>query len=289
VVLADGRVIHTGTRARKSSAGYDLTRLFVGSEGTLGVITEVTLRLHAQPEAVTAAICHFETIEGAVETVIEAIQLGVSVARIEFMDEHQVDAVNRYSHLDLMLKPTLLFEFHGVSQASVEEAAQMAESLANEHGGLGFQWQSTLAERERLWKARHDVYYATRALRPGSQVLTTDVCVPISRLAECIVATRADLDLASFPAVMVGHVGDGNFHVQCLLGPDQVAEADAFSGRLVERAQKMGGTCSGEHGVGMGKKKYLSAEHGEGLEVMRTLKRALDPENRMNPGKILDL
>jgi D-lactate dehydrogenase (cytochrome) len=289
VVLADGRVIHTGTRARKSSAGYDLTRLFVGSEGTLGVITEVTLRLHAQPEAVTAAICAFETIEGAVKTVIEAIQLGVGVARIEFMDEHQVDAVNRYSRLDMLVKPTLLFEFHGVSEASVEEAARMAESLSQEHGGLGFQWQMTLAERERLWKARHDVYYATRALRPGSNVLTTDVCVPISRLAECVVATRADLDRASFPAVMVGHVGDGNFHVQCLLAPEQMAEADAFAERLVERAQGMGGTCTGEHGVGSGKKKYLKAEHGEALEVMRTLKRALDPENRMNPGKVLDL
>ena len=289
VVLADGSVIHTGTRARKSSAGYDLTRLFVGSEGTLGVITEVTLRLHAQPEAVTAAICAFETIEGAVKTVIEAIQLGVSVARIEFMDDRQVDAVNRYSHLNMLLKPTLLFEFHGVSQASVEEAARMAESLSQEHGGLGFQWQSTLAERERLWKARHDVYYATRALRPGSQVLTTDVCVPISRLAECIVATRADLDNASFPAVMVGHVGDGNFHVQCLYAPKQQAEVDAFAERLVERAQAMGGTCSGEHGVGLGKKKYLKAEHGAALDVMRTIKRTLDPENRMNPGKVLDI
>jgi D-lactate dehydrogenase (cytochrome) len=289
VVLADGRVIHTGTRARKSSAGYDLTRLFVGSEGTLGVITEVTLRLHPQPEAVTAAICAFETIEGAVKTVIEAIQLGVGMARIEFMDEHQVAAVNRYSRLDMLVKPTLLFEFHGVSEASVQEAAQMAESLSQEHGGLGFQWQTTLAERERLWKARHDVYYATRALRPGSNVLTTDVCVPISRLAECIVATRADLDRASFPAVMVGHVGDGNFHVQCLLAPEQMAEADAFAERLVERAQGMGGTCTGEHGVGSGKKKYLEAEHGEALEVMRTLKRALDPDNRMNPGKVLDL
>ena len=289
VVLADGRIVRTGTRARKSSAGYDLTRLFVGSEGTLGVITEVTLRLHAQPEAATAAICAFETIEGAVKTVIEVIQLGVSVARIEFMDSGQVDAVNRYSHLELPVKPTLLFEFHGVSQASVEEAARMAEQLAQEHDGLGFQWQTTLADRERLWKARHDVYYATRALRPGSNVLTTDVCVPISRLAECIVATRVDLDRASFPAVMVGHVGDGNFHVQCLLGPDQMDEADAFAERLVERAQGMGGTCSGEHGVGSGKKKYLKAEHGEGLEVMRTLKRALDPDNRMNPGKVLDL
>lgn len=289
VVLADGSVIQTGTRARKSSAGYDLTRLFVGSEGTLGVITEVTLRLHAQPEAVTAAICAFETIEGAVKTVIEAIQLGVSVARIEFMDDRQVDAVNRYSHLNMLLKPTLLFEFHGVSHASVEEAARMAEALSEEHGGLGFQWQSTLAERERLWKARHDVYYATRALRPGSQVLTTDVCVPISRLAQCIVATRADLDEASFLAVMVGHVGDGNFHVQCLYAPEQQTEVDAFAERLVERAQAMGGTCSGEHGVGLGKKKYLKAEHGAALDVMRTIKRALDPENRMNPGKVLDM
>ena len=289
VVLADGRIIHTGTRARKSSAGYDLTRLFVGSEGTLGVITEVTLRLHAQPEAVTAAICAFETIEGAVKTVIEVIQLGVAVARIEFMDEHQVDAVNRYSYLDMLLKPTLLFEFHGVSQASVEEAARMAEQLAAEHGSLGFQWQTTLADRERLWKARHDVYYATRALRPGSNVLTTDVCVPISRLAECIVATRTDLDSVSFPAVMVGHVGDGNFHVQCLLAPEQIEEANQFAQRLVERAQAMGGTCTGEHGVGSGKIKYLRAEHGEGLDVMRTIKRALDPDNRMNPGKVLDL
>jgi D-lactate dehydrogenase (cytochrome) len=289
VVLADGRIIHTGTRARKSSAGYDLTRLFVGSEGTLGIITEVTLRLHAQPEAITAAICAFETIEGAVKTVIEAIQLGVAVARIEFMDEHQVNAVNRYSHLEMLLKPTLLFEFHGVSQASVEEAAQMAEQLASEHGSLGFQWQTTLADRERLWKARHDVYYATRALRPGSDLLTTDVCVPISRLAECIVATRADLDSVSFPAVMVGHVGDGNFHVQCLLGPDQIEEANQFAQRLVERAQAMGGTCTGEHGVGSGKKKYLYAEHGEGLEVMRAIKRTLDPDNRMNPGKVLDV
>ncbi len=289
VVLADGQVIHTGTRARKSSAGYDLTRLFVGSEGTLGVITEVTLRLHAQPEAVSAAICAFDAIEGAVKTVIEAIQLGVSVARIEFLDEHQIDAINRYSHLHMRLKPTLLFEFHGVSQASVEEAARMAEALSQEHGGLGFEWQSTLAEREKLWKARHDVYYATRALRPGSQVLTTDVCVPISRLAECIVATRADLDRASFPAVMVGHVGDGNFHVQCLYEPPQLSEIEAFAERLVDRALAMGGTCSGEHGVGLGKKKYLKAEHGAALEVMRTLKRALDPENRMNPGKIFDL
>jgi D-lactate dehydrogenase (cytochrome) len=289
VVLADGRVIHTGTRARKSSAGYDLTRLFVGAEGTLGVITEVTLRLHALPEAVGVAVCAFDTVEGAVRTVIEIIQLGLAVARIEFMDERQVDAINRYSRLELAVRPTLLLEFHGMSEASVNETAAMAQQLAAEHGGLGFAWETTLAGRERLWKARHDVYYASRAVRPGSNVLTTDVCVPISRLAECIVATRADLDAASFPATMVGHVGDGNFHVQCMLAPEQGAEADAFAARLVERAQALGGTCTGEHGVGLGKKKYLKAEHGEGLEVMRMLKRAFDPDNRMNPGKILDV
>jgi D-lactate dehydrogenase (cytochrome) len=289
VVLADGRVIHTGTRARKSSAGYDLTRLFVGAEGTLGVITEVTLRLHPLPEAVGVAVCVFATVEGAVRTAIEVIQLGLSVARIEFMDDRQVDAVNIYSRLELAVKPTLLFEFHGLSKASVEETAGLAEQLAREHGGFGFEWETTPAGRERLWKARHDVYYASRALRPGSDALTTDVCVPISRLAECIVATRADLDGLSFPATIVGHVGDGNFHVLCMLSPEQSAEADAFAARLVERAQAMGGTCTGEHGVGYGKKKYLKAEHGEALEVMRALKRALDPENRMNPGKIVDM
>ena len=289
VVLADGRVIHTGTRARKSSAGYDLTRLFVGAEGTLGVITEVTVRLHALPEAVAVAVCAFETIEGAVRTVIEAIQLGVGPARIEFMDDRLVDAVNRYSKLELAVKPTLLFEFHGLSQASVEDAARLAERLAAEHGGLGFDWQTTPAGRERLWKARHDVYYAARALRPGSECLTTDVCVPISRLADCIVATRADLDRVSFAATIVGHVGDGNFHVQCLLAPGQEAEVEAFAARLVERALSMGGTCTGEHGVGSGKMKYLEAEHGDALEVMRAIKRTLDPENRMNPGKVVEL
>jgi len=197
--------------------------------------------------------------------------------------------VNRYSRLELAVKPTLLFEFHGMSQAGVEETARMAEHLAAEHGGLGFDWQTSPAGRERLWKARHDVYYASRALKPGSNELTTDVCVPISRMAECIVATRADLDALSFPATIVGHVGDGNFHVVCMLDEEQEAEAEAFAARLVERALAMGGTCTGEHGVGYGKKKYLEAEHGEALEVMKALKRALDPENRMNPGKIVDL
>ncbi len=288
VVLADGRVIHTGTRARKSSAGYDLTRLFVGAEGTLGVITEVTLRLHALPEALAVAVCAFASIEGAVRTVIEVVQLGVGPARIEFMDDRLVEAVNRYSKLDLAVQPTLLFEFHGLSQASVEETARLAERLAAEHGGLGFHWETTAAGRERLWQARHDVYYAARSLRPGCECLTTDVCVPISRLADCMVETRADLDGVSFPATIVGHVGDGNFHVQCLLAPEQEEEAEAFSDRLVKRAHSMGGTCTGEHGVGFGKIRYLEAEHGEALEVMRAIKRVLDPENRMNPGKVLD-
>jgi D-lactate dehydrogenase (cytochrome) len=288
VVLADGRVIHTGSRARKSSAGYDLTRLFVGAEGTLGVITEVTLRLHGLPEAMAVATCAFATIDGAVNTVIEVIQLGLGVARIEFMDDRLVDAVNRYARLELPVRPTLLFEFHGISEAVVAETAHLAEQLAAEHGGLGLSWETTPAGRERLWKARHDVYYAARALRPGSDVLTTDVCVPISRLAECIVATRAELDTARFTATIVGHVGDGNFHVQCMLAPEEADEVEAFAARLVERAQAMGGTCTGEHGVGLGKKKYLEAEHGEGLQVMRMIKRTLDPENRMNPGKIFD-
>ena len=288
VVLADGRVIRTGTRARKSSAGYDLTRLFVGAEGTLGVITEVTMRLHGLPEAMGVATCAFETIYGAVKTVIEVIQLSLGVARIEFMDDRLVDAVNRYSRLDLPVRPTLLFEFHGISDAVVTETARLAEQLAAEHGGRGFTWETTPAGRERLWKARHDVYYAARALRAGSETLTTDVCVPISRLAECIVATRAEIDAASFPATIVGHVGDGNFHVQCMYAPGEAAEVETFAARLVERAQSMGGTCTGEHGVGLGKKKYLVAEHGEALDVMRALKRTLDPENRMNPGKIFD-
>jgi len=288
VVLADGQVIRTGTRARKSSAGYDLTHLFVGAEGTLGVITEVTLRLHGLPEAVGVARCAFDTIDGAVQTVIEVIQLGLGVARIEFMDDHLVHAINRYSRLELPVHPTLLFEFHGISDTTVSDTARLAEQLAAEHGGLGFTWETTLAERERLWKARHDAYHASRALRPGSEALTTDVCVPISRLAECVVATRAEIDAAPFTATIVGHVGDGNFHVLCMYEPAQADEVESFAARLVERAHSMGGTCTGEHGVGLGKMKYLVAEHGDALDVMRALKRTLDPDNRMNPGKIFD-
>jgi D-lactate dehydrogenase (cytochrome) len=290
VVLADGRVVRTGTRARKSSAGYDLTRLFVGSEGTLGIITEVTVRLHPLPEAVSAATCAFESIQGAVETVIATIQLGVPVARIELLDEAQMGAVNRYSKTNYAVAPTLFFEFHSDSAKHVADQAETVQALAADHGGLGFQWATRLEDRERLWQARHDALYAALALRPNARAWTTDVCVPISRLADCVLATRADNQTASFPICLVGHAGDGNFHLLYLLdtaSPSEIEEARRLNERLVLRALEMGGTCSGEHGVGLGKMKYLEAEHGEALEVMRAVKRALDPDNRMNPGKMI--
>jgi D-lactate dehydrogenase (cytochrome) len=292
VVLADGTIIQTGTRARKSSAGYDLTRLFVGSEGTLGVITEVTLRLHPLPEAVSAAVCAFESMQGAVETVIATIQLGVPVARIELLDETQLDAVNRYSKTSYPVAPTLFFEFHSDSARHVADQAETVEALAAERGGRGFQWATRLEDRERLWQARHDALYAALALRPGARGWTTDVCVPISRLAECVVETKQDNAGAPFPICLVGHAGDGNFHLIYVLDPAseaELAEASRLNDRMVRRALAMGGTCSGEHGVGFGKMKYLAAEHGPALDVMRTLKRALDPENRMNPGKMVDI
>ena len=290
VVLADGTVIKTGTRARKSSAGYDLTRLFVGSEGTLGVITEVTLRLHPLPEAVSAAVCPFDTIRGAVETVIATIQLGVPVARIELLDEAQIDAVNRYSKTSYPVAPTLFFEFHSDSERHVAEQAESVQAIAAEHGGHAFEWATRLEDRERLWQARHHAMYAAIALRPGARAWTTDVCVPISRLAECVVETKKDNVGAPFPICLVGHAGDGNFHLIYVLDPDSAAEieeARRLNERMVLRALAMGGTCSGEHGVGFGKMKYLEIEHGPALEVMRTIKRALDPDNRMNPGKMV--
>ncbi len=290
VVLADGTVIHTGTRARKSAAGYDLTHLFVGSEGTLGIITEVILRLHVLPGAISAAVCAFPSVNAAVQTAIQTIQLGLSVARLEFLDDEQIRAINLFSKTDLPVLPTLFCEFHGRDFRDVSEQASILEGIAEEQGGLGFQWRRTPEEREALWRARHDAYYAAQALRPGAKVWTTDVCVPISRLAECITQTRQDLASASFPATIVGHVGDGNFHVLCVLDADSAAEmqeAAEFSGGLVHRAQQMEGTCTGEHGVGYGKLKYLRAEHGEALSTMRAIKRALDPENRMNPGKMI--
>jgi len=292
VVLADARVINMGTRARKSSAGYDLTRLFVGSEGTLGVMTEVTVRLHPVPESVSAAVCSFESIKGAVDTVIATIQLGVPVARIELLDDLQVDAVNRYSKTDYPVMPALLFEFHGDSDRHVQDQAESVEAIAREHGGRGFAWATRLEDRDRLWQARHHAFYAALALRPGAQAWTTDVCVPISRLTECVVETKADHAAVPFPVCLVGHAGDGNFHLIYMLDSGSASELDEarrLNDRMITRALALGGTCSGEHGVGFGKMKYLAAEHGEGLEVMRALKRALDPDNRMNPGKIVDI
>jgi D-lactate dehydrogenase (cytochrome) len=292
VVLADGSVITTGSRARKSSTGYDLTRLFVGSEGTLGVITEITLRLHPVPEAVSAAVCAFQSIQGAVETVIATIQLGVPVARIELLDEVQLDAVNRYSKTSYPIAPTLFFEFHSDSAQHVADQAEAVQALAAEHGGSGFQWATRLEDREQLWQARHHAMYAAVALRAGAVPWTTDVCVPISRLAECVVETKKDNEGAPFPICLVGHVGDGNFHLIYVLdpaSPSELEEARRLNERMVLRALAMGGTCSGEHGVGIGKMKFLELEHGPALDVMRTIKRALDPDNRMNPGKLIQL
>jgi D-lactate dehydrogenase (cytochrome) len=290
VVLADGRVIKTGTRARKSSAGYDLTRLFVGSEGTLGVITEATVRLHPLPEAVSAAVCAFGSMDGAVQTVIATIQLGIPVARIELIDEAQMDAVNRHSKTAYPVAPTLFFEFHSDSQRHVADQAETVQTLAAERGGRGFQFATRLEDREKLWQARHDALYAAVALRRNARAWTTDVCVPISKLADCIRETRDDNEGASFPICLVGHAGDGNFHLLYVLDPEsqrELDEAARLNDRLVRRALAMGGTCSGEHGVGYGKMKYLEVEHGPALDVMRTIKRALDPDNRMNPGKMI--
>jgi D-lactate dehydrogenase (cytochrome) len=292
VVLPDGRVIRTGTRARKSAAGYDLTRLFVGSEGTLGVITEVTLRLHPVPEAISAAVCAFDTIDGAVDTVIATIQLGVPVARIEILDDVQMEAINRYARATYRAAPTLFFEFHSDSGSHVAEQAAAVQALAAERGGHDFAWAVRQEDRDRLWQARHNAHYAGLALRPGCRSWATDVCVPISRLADCVRETKADHTAAPFPVCLVGHAGDGNFHLMYLLDPSSASELEAarrLNERLVTRALAMGGTCTGEHGVGYGKMKFLEAEHGEALDVMRAIKRALDPDDRMNPGKIVDL
>ncbi len=290
VVLPDGSVIRTGGRARKSSSGYDLTRLFVGSEGTLGVITELTLRLYGRPEAVRAAVCPFASMEGAAKTVIQTIQLGIPVARIEIIDEAQLRVVNAYSKTSYPLAPTLFFEFHGISEVAVEDQIRAVEEIAREHGAREFTWAATLEERNTLWQARHNAYYATVASRPGARAWTTDICVPISHLAECILETQQDLAAVQVVAPLVGHAGDGNFHLIIMLDPDDQAEFEKISRlseRLVERALKFGGTCSGEHGVGVGKLKYLAAEHGDALNVMRAIKRAIDPDNLMNPGKLI--
>jgi D-lactate dehydrogenase (cytochrome) len=282
-------VIHTGGRARKSAAGYDLTRLFVGSEGTLGVITEVRLRLYGIPEATSAAVCAFDDLKGAIETVILTIQSGVPVSRIEFLDEVQMDALNRYSKMNFAILPTLFFEFHG-SERGVAEQAEMVGEIAKEFGGGDFRWESKAEERNKLWQARHDAYYAALALRPGSKGWPTDVCVPISKLAECILETKRDIEESKLLAPIVGHVGDGNFHLCFIVDPDDADEmkrTQELNERMVMRALALGGTCTGEHGIGTGKMEFLQAEHGEAVSVMRSLKLALDPDNLMNPGKIL--
>jgi D-lactate dehydrogenase (cytochrome) len=291
VVLPDGRIVRTGTRARKSAAGYDLTHLMVGSEGTLGIITEITLRLYGVPEAISSAVCNFRSLDAAVQTVIQTIQFGVPVARIELLDEVQIDAINRYSKTEYPVEPTLFLEFHG-TDASVKEQATTVSAIAEEHGGADFSWTSNTEERNRLWRARHDAAYACKSLRPNGQIWATDVCVPISRLAECISRTREDLDRNQLVAPIVGHVGDGNFHLVLLVdhdNPEEVARAQAVHERMVNLAIELGGTCTGEHGIGYGKLDFLEREKGAAVDLMRQVKRAIDPNGIMNPGKVIRL
>jgi D-lactate dehydrogenase (cytochrome) len=290
-VLPDGRTIRTARRARKSAAGYDLTSLLIGSEGTLGIITEVTLRLHGIPESIAAAVCPFTTLAGACTTAINAIQAGLPLARVELLDELQIRACNLYSKLTLAQAPTLFVEFHGSASAVAEQAA-LFESIARDNGGENFQWSTRPEERSKLWQARHDAAYSCLMLRPGAKVTPTDVCVPMSRLAECVAQTKQDLAESGLFGPILGHVGDGNFHVAVLFDgddPADVARMKAFCHRLALRALAMDGTCTGEHGVGQGKMDYLEAEFGPALAVMRQIKRTLDPHNIMNPGKIFAL
>ena len=289
VVLPNGEIVKTATRAKKSASGYDLTRLFIGSEGTLGIVTEITLRLQGIPEAISAGICPFPSVKAACDAVIMTIQSGIPVARIELLDELQVRAVNLHSKLTLPESPLLLLEFHG-TEAGVQEQAERFGDIAAEFGGGPFDWATKPEERTRLWQARHDSYWAARGLRPGAQSVATDVCVPISRLAECVDETKRDILEIGLIAPIVGHVGDGNFHVQPLVDMDNPAEVEAceaFVDRLVKRALAMEGTCTGEHGIGQKKMKYLDLEHGPAaLDLMRVLKQAIDPHNIMNPGKV---
>lgn len=291
VVTADGKIIRTGSRARKSSAGYDLTRLFVGSEGTLGIITELVLRLSPIPEAISGGICSFQSVRDACDAVIATIQCAIPVARIELLDDVTVGAINAYSKLDLEEKPLLLLEFHGTPAAVAEQSERFSE-IAESFGGGPFHWSRNPEERTRLWKARHDAYWACRGLRPEAQPIPTDVCVPISRLADCVEETKKEIEALGLIAPLVGHVGDGNFHVQPLVrmdDPAEIALVRDFIGRMVKRAIAMQGTCTGEHGVGQEKRRYLELEHGiEALELMRSIKSAIDPDNLMNPGKMLD-
>jgi D-lactate dehydrogenase (cytochrome) len=290
-VLADGSVIKTGTRARKSASGYDLTRLLIGSEGTLGVITELTLKLHGIPETILSAVCPFASIEGACNATIAAMQMGISLARIELADGVQIRACNAYSKLTLLEQPTLFLEFHGTEQSAREQVAMFAEIAAGEGGGE-FVWAERAEERNKLWQARHDAYWAARGLRPDSEIVTTDVCVPISALAECMSETQKDIETTGLLAPIVGHVGDGNFHVMPLVDTSSDAErhlVQGFLDRLVERALRLDGTCTGEHGVGQGKIRYVAQEHGAGVGVMVAIKKALDPLNILNPGKVFAL
>ena len=288
-VLADGRIIETGGRARKSSAGYDLTKLLLGSEGTLGVITDARLKLHPLPEAISVAACAFPTVEGCVDTVIEILQSGIPVARCELLDEVSVRAVNDYSKLAYEPSPLLFLEFHGTSN-SVAEQASLSGGIAAEHGGGDFQWTLEREKREELWRARHHAYYAIKALRPGSYGWVSDICVPISKLAACLLETLRDIDEAGLLAPILGHVGDGNFHAVFLVDPDDLEEmsrARSVNDRMIERTLAFGGTCTGEHGIGLGKIGVLRDQHGEGVTVMRAIKDALDPLGILNPGKIL--
>ncbi len=289
VVLPDGRIVKTSKRARKSSAGYDLTRLFVGSEGTLGVICGVTVRLYGIPEAISAAVCSFENLEDAVNTVILTIQMGVPIARIELIDDVQMDAINKYSGLDYPVAHTLFLEFHG-SEHGVKDQVETVQQIADGFGGGDFKWAVRTEDRNKLWQARHDAAYACKALRPGAEIWATDVCVPISRLAECIMETKRDIRESGLIAPIVGHVGDGNFHLVILADPNDPGErkrAEDLHERMVMRALAMDGTCTGEHGIGYGKMDFLVAELGEAVSIMRTIKQAIDPDNIMNPGKIL--
>ncbi|MFZ4623603.1 MAG: FAD-binding oxidoreductase [Rhodoferax sp.] len=292
VVLPSGEVIRTGTRAKKSSAGYDLTRLMVGSEGTLGIITEVTLKLYPIPEAISAAICSFPSIEAAVNSTIQIIQFGVPIARVELIDGWTVSAVNKHSRMNLREEPMLLMEFHG-SPASVAEQAELVQQITAEMGGQAFEWATTPEARSQLWKARHNAHFAAVQSRPGCRAISTDACVPISRLAECLLESAAEADASGLPHALVGHVGDGNFHFVYLIDPNSPEEretAELLSRSLVMRALRLGGTCTGEHGIGLHKIDFLVSEAGEGaIEVMRSIKKALDPNNIMNPGKIFSL
>ena len=288
-VLGDGRVIRTAKRARKSAAGYDLTRLFVGSEGTLGVITELTVRIYGIPEKISSAVVNFPNLEDAVQTVIETIQLGIPIARIELLDDKMMNAINNYSKTNYPEEYTLFLEFHG-TEVSVADQTETVQMIAESYGSGSFQWTVHAEERNKLWQARHDAAYAAKMMRPNAQIWATDVCVPISRLAECIMATKRDIEESNLLAPIVGHVGDGNFHLVLVVDhndPEEEDRAQSLHERMVMRALEMEGTCTGEHGIGYGKMDFLVAEHGEAISVMRNIKQALDPDNIMNPGKIV--